>query len=91
MDKSILEVSKLQGRIQEAEPRPRAPAAARVTFLVRPPRLDAALVLLSMLSTLTCLAPLLPPPLVLVGISLSPKSALWLRVDLVLRPTGLLD
>jgi uncharacterized membrane protein YesL len=70
---------------------PRAPAVVRAAFLVRPPLLDAALVLLSTLSTLACLAPLFPPLLVVVAISLSPRSALWLRVDLVLRPTGLRD
>lgn len=71
---------------------PRAPTtAAPVGFLVRLALLDAALVLLSMLSTLACLAPLLPPRLVVAGISLSPRSALRLLVDLVLRPTGLCD
>jgi hypothetical protein len=63
----------------------------RVAFLVRPPRLEAALILLLTLSTLACLAPLLSPRLVVVPRSLSPRSALWLRVDLVLRPTGLCD
>jgi hypothetical protein len=71
--------------------RPRATAAARVAFLVRPPRLEAALMLLPALSTLACLAPLFDPRLADAAISLSPRSALWLRVDLVLRPIGLCD
>jgi len=84
-------VSQLVLQNTEAEYKLLAPAA-RVAFLGRPPRLDAALVLLSLLSTLTCLARLLPRvPVLEGGMSLSPRSALRLRVDLVLRPVGLCD
>ncbi len=62
----------------------------RVAFLLRLALLEAALALLPTLSTLLCLDPR-PPRFLDILLSSLPSSMLWLRVDLVVRPSDVFD